>query len=393
MMAAPVTGFDEAAWWRRVLPWWHVAMAATVVLTAVLTLTAGASPWVLAPLAGLAAADVVRGAPALGRRDVPLRATSYVVLAAVALACSARFHPAALFLLACLYPHAFAMFERVRAAVLAATGVTVAASLALADRGGWSGDAVGGSVVTAVINLTIALVLGLFVTSLVRESDRRADLLHQLTTAQAELAAAHHEAGVRAERDRLSREIHDTLAQGFTSILVLVRALDATLPREAGDAATQQLALLERTAQDNLAEARALVAASPPAELAGDGLPGALERVTDRAARECGVRAAFQLGGSPRSLPAAYDVVLLRVAQEALANVTRHARATTVDVTLTYDATTTLEVSDDGCGLGSTAAGVGYGLAGMRARVEAVGGTVAVNARDSGGTSVRVSLP
>ena len=151
-----------------------------------------------------------------------------------------------------------------------------------------------------------------------------------------------------------------------------------------------KLALLEETAQANLAEARALVAALPPADLHDGGLLGALRRATDRCARENGVPVDLSVRGTPRALASSYDVVLLRVAQEALANVVKHSRAQHVTLTMSYAATdASLEVRDDGVGLSSRDPG-GFGLAGMRQRVEEVGGELCVEAAPGGGTTVRV---
>jgi signal transduction histidine kinase len=217
-----------------------------------------------------------------------------------------------------------------------------------------------------------------------------------LTAAQLELAEAEHLAGVHAERERLAHEIHDTLAQGFTSIVVLARAIDAGLDT-AGltepSPLRDKLALLEETAQANLAEARALVAALPPADLHGGGLLAALRRAADRCARENGASTQVSVSGTPRALPAAYDVVLMRVAQEALANVAKHSHAQHVTLTMNYaESGTSLAVRDDGVGFTDVAPG-GFGLAGMRQRVEQVGGQLCVEATPGAGTTVRVVLP
>jgi signal transduction histidine kinase len=294
-------------------------------------------------------------------------------------------------LLICLYPQCFAILGRFGWAAASAVGITVAGYAANAAREGWTRSAVTGSGVSGLINVSLALAIGLFVDRLLRESDRRAKLVAALTAAQEELADAHHQAGVQAERDRLAREIHDTLAQGFTSIVMLARAIEADLDQD--NPVRDKLAVLEETAQANLAEARALVAALPPADLHDGGLLGALRRVTDRCARENGVPAELTVYGTPRALASSYDVVFLRVAQEALANVGKHSRAKHVTMTMRYGVPeTSLEVRDDGVGLRSEESG-GFGLAGMRQRVEEAGGQLCVEATPGGGTTVRVVLP
>jgi signal transduction histidine kinase len=200
---------------------------------------------------------------------------------------------------------------------------------------------------------------------------------------------------VHAERERLAREIHDTLAQGFTSVVVLARAIDASLDSAGVDEHSDvrdKLTLLEETARANLAEARSLVASSPPADLHVGGLLGALRRATDRCARENGVPADLAVCGPPRALASSYDVVFLRVAQEALANVGKHSRAARhADDDLRHTGTS-LEVRDDGVGLAPRVP-AGFGLAGMRQRVEEAGGQLCVEGAPGGGTTVRVVLP
>ena len=384
---------DPAAttgWWQRMVPWWHGAFAATLTVTAAVTLPLGAPLVVVVPLLLLAVAYVTLGVPAL-RRDAQVHGAGYAGVAAVLLAWTVDLHPAGLLLLICLYPQCFAMLNPFRRAALAAVALTVAGYAANAERDGWTRSAVISTIVSGLINVTVALAIGLFVDRLLRESDRRATLVTALTAAQQELADAQHLAGVHAERERLAREIHDTLAQGFTSIVMLARAIEVGL--EAHSDVRDKLALLEETAQANLAEARALVAALPPADLHAGGLLGALRRATDRCARENGVPAELSVHGTPRTLASSYDVVLLRIAQEALANVAKHSRAQHVTVTMTYGATgASLEVRDDGVGMSSRVPG-GFGLSGMRQRVEEAGGQLCVEATAGGGTTVGVVLP
>lgn len=141
------------------------------------------------------------------------------------------------------------------------------------------------------------------------------------------LSAAH---GALAERERLAREIHDTLAQGFTSLLMLVQAVEAELDSDLPQA-RRHLALMDETARRNLAEARALVAGGAPADLAGASLPDALARL---AARH---EAPLDVTGPVRTLPAGIEVVTLRSCQEALTNARRHTGSSAaVHVALAY---------------------------------------------------------
>ena len=147
-----------------------------------------------------------------------------------------------------------------------------------------------------------------------------------------------------AERERLAAEIHDTLAQGFTSILMLLQAAEPRIGNDPGEA-RRQVGLAVRTARENLAEARALVAAVPPAALGDSSLDEAVRRLTDRLGEELDVDTECVVSGSPRRLEARSEVVLLRAAQEGLANVRKHAKATHVGIELDYgDTVVRLEI-------------------------------------------------
>ncbi|HUN31555.1 MAG TPA: sensor histidine kinase [Trebonia sp.] len=228
-----------------------------------------------------------------------------------------------------------------------------------------------------------------WVTRIIEQSAERAEIIDQLEATRAQLATAQHEAGRMAERQRLAADIHDTLAQGFASIVMLIQAAQANLDGSRPQAASH-LDTAERTARENLAEARALVAGLTPAMLDGGTLPDALRRLCDAS----GVDTTFGLTGEPAVLPMATEVVLLRVGQEALSNVRKHARARSVTVQLSYDPlTVALEVSDDGQGFDPAGVDGGFGLRGMRSRVAEVGGTLTVDSQPGRGTQVSVAVP
>ncbi len=234
-----------------------------------------------------------------------------------------------------------------------------------------------------------SLFYGGWVSRIINQSAERAAIIDQLAATRAELAAAQHEAGRMAERQRLAADIHDTLAQGFTSILMLIQAAQSDLggshPQAAG-----HLDLAARTARENLAEARVLVADLTPRHLDGSTLAAALGRLAEAP----GIDATFDLSGAPRALPMATEVVLLRVCQEALANVRNHARARSAAVRLGYcPDTVSLEISDDGAGFDPARAGAGFGLSGMRTRVTEAGGTLTVSSSPGAGTTVRATVP
>ncbi|MEU1481814.1 sensor histidine kinase [Streptomyces sp. NPDC001668] len=240
----------------------------------------------------------------------------------------------------------------------------------------------------AVVTLIFSVALGSWIIRIIEQSQDRAALIAELDASRHEvsrLSAAH---GAQAERERMAREIHDTLAQGFTSVLMLIQAVEAELDHDVPQA-RRHLALMDETARLNLAEARALVADGTPADLDGSSLPDALGRLADRHA------ARLEVTGAVRPLPAGPEVVALRSCQEALTNCRKHAGGSAVvGIGLTYaDASLTLSVRDDGHGFDPAAVHDGYGLAGLRARAAEVGGTVRVDSAPGGGTTVTVRLP
>jgi len=233
-----------------------------------------------------------------------------------------------------------------------------------------------------------------YVSTIIRQSRERQRLIDELRTTQAELAEAERQAGVLEERQRLARDIHDTLTQGFASIVMLLEATEASL--EHGHHAHGNITRALRSARDNLAESRRLVWALRPEVLAEAPLSVALDGLARRLSEETGIHAATVVTGTVRPLDVQQETTLLRAAQESLANVRRHARATAVTLTLSYmDDVTVLDVHDDGVGFAAPpgAAGRGVGLRAMRERVEGVGGTASIESVPGEGTTVVVSIP
>ncbi|HZE31617.1 MAG TPA: sensor histidine kinase [Actinoallomurus sp.] len=247
-------------------------------------------------------------------------------------------------------------------------------------------------VLWTVVTIAFSVFFGLWVERIIKQSTERRELIQQLEATRAKLSEVSREAGVMAERERLAAEIHDTLAQGFTSILMLLQAAEPRLADDPGEA-RRQIGLAVRTARENLAEARALVAAVPPAALGESSLDEAVRRLAGRLGEELDLDTECVVSGEPRRLAARSEVVLLRAAQEGLANVRRHAKAGSVAVTLDYGATAVrLEVRDDGTGFDPETAG-GFGLRGMRERAAQVGGTLDVRSVPGAGSSITVEVP
>ncbi|MFI9719965.1 sensor histidine kinase [Streptomyces sp. NPDC052396] len=268
-------------------------------------------------------------------------------------------------------------------AIAAATGAVIAVQAA------GPGGLTTAKVIGPVAGAGVAILTAYGYAALYRESSRRQLLIDDLMRTRDELAAAQREAGRLAERQRLAREIHDTLAQGLSSIVLLARAGEGAEGAEGGPAG-ERLREIGRTAADNLAEARRFVADLTPPALERAPLPEALRRVTERTLPG----AAFRLDGDPRPLPVRTEVALLRLTQEALANVARHARAEHAAVTLAFHRDQiTLDVYDDGVGFTPGTVTGRFGLHGMRERIAELGGTLSVESAPGEGTAVAAVLP
>ncbi|MEO6791347.1 MAG: sensor histidine kinase [Ornithinibacter sp.] len=293
-----------------------------------------------------------------------------------------------------------------RPAGLAAVALTTAAAVAgfAWHRETFTAAMVIGPVLGAAV--AIATVFGYQAVRV--ESEQRRRLIVELDRTRAELATAQHRSGVLDERERLAREIHDTLAQGLSSIQLLLRAAGRSLDPERGVDPVRAAGLVEQArqaAQDDLLEARRVVRALAPADLEESTLAAALERVCDTASARTGMAVTFHLVGQAPDLATPVEVALLRIAQGALGNTAQHSGATRADVTLTcMDAEVTLDVVDDGRGFdppslfrdhteqsGQGATG-GFGLRSMRTRAADVGGVLSVESRVGGGTAISVRV-
>ncbi|GAB3464131.1 sensor histidine kinase [Streptomonospora sediminis] len=271
-----------------------------------------------------------------------------------------------------------------------------------------------------------------------RETIRENEGLH------AQLLVQAREAGAHDERERMAREIHDTLAQGFVGIITQLQAAERAADRAGGAAGSTaegtgaaagaggstdaaecdraqwrlRVANAVRLARDNLAEARRSVHALGPAPLEAAPLPEALSGLAAEWSRLNGVRADFTATGPVRPLHGEVEAVLLRTVQESLANVARHAGATRVGVTLSYmEDLVVLDVRDDGAGFeaasdtrpapvpeppaeppagrtpGSCGAHGGFGLTSMRQRVTRLAGILEIESEPGAGTAVSAAVP
>ncbi|SFN16122.1 MULTISPECIES: sensor histidine kinase [Actinomadura] len=367
--------------WLRSYPFWDAYFAMVLVGTIAATAADGAPPGRRAAaillLVLLSLAYVAIGRKALRSQEVPRPGCK---IYAVALIC--MFVPATLLApvtatgLSALAPQVYMMYGTARGLALMLVLLSGPVGLALAE----SGASRAMTVVIVAGGVACSVLLAVFIGRLGRQNRERLRLIEELDRTRGELAEVSREAGVLAERERLARDIHDTIAQGFTSIVMLLQAA------EADTGPNRHLELAVRTARENLAETRGLVAALAPPALDGGSLVEALRRM----AGDFDLPADLVVEGEPRPLDAV-EVVLLRVAQEALANVRKHSGAGSVMIMLEYGGTVRLTVADDGRGFDPERAGRGFGLRGMRSRVEQAGGTFTVNGAD--GTRVEAEVP
>jgi signal transduction histidine kinase len=228
------------------------------------------------------------------------------------------------------------------------------------------------------------------------EANRRLEeSLRENAGLHAQLVTQAREAGVLDERQRMAREIHDTLAQGLTGIITQLEAA-----AQDGAEAQRHVDAASRLARESLSEARRSVQALQPEPLEAALLPDALAEVAQRWSSLHGVAASVTTTGAPRSLRPEIEGTLLRTAQEALANVAKHADATRVGLTLSYIGdVVSLDVRDDGVGFdphvrnGHGSAEGGFGLTAMRQRVQSIAGTLEIESEPGGGTAVSASVP
>ncbi|MEU8638203.1 sensor histidine kinase [Amycolatopsis sp. NPDC048633] len=325
------------------------------------------------------------------RDDGHLKQRWTLALVVVALVAVAMFaNTTASFILFMVCPLLFSTLEFRPAAVLTTLAILLSPLSAIAVDG-LRGPALHILLPMTAILVVFGILSGKFILHVIEESRARADLIDRLEASQAEVARLSREAGTATERERLAREIHDTLAQGFTSIVTLAEAIKSELDTDPA-AARRHVELAARTARENLAEARTMVAALAPDDLSAGSLVDAVRRQAGRLADETGVSVKYEVDDALPAIGMAGEVVLLRGAQEALNNVRRHAAASSVSVRLSVvDDAVRLSVRDDGAGFDPDGVS-GFGLRGMRSRAEQVGGTLSVRSGPSG-TELTLEVP
>jgi signal transduction histidine kinase len=289
-------------------------------------------------------------------------------------------------------------------------GVAVTAFLSASGQaGGLPPPDVSPVLYLGLIGINLVVAGAMFALSMVlnAQNERRKQMVAELSeanrkleSAMAENAGLHallvtqaREAGVLDERQRLAQEIHDTLAQGLTGIITQLSAADTAT----GPDRQQHLQTAARLARESLSEARRSVQALRPEPLERAQLPEALAGVVESWSEVNAVPAQAVTTGTARPVHPEVEVTLLRAAQEALANVAKHAKASRVGVTLSYmEDMVTLDVRDDGAGFdpaGLPAGNEGFGLTAMRQRLSRIGGDLEIESEPGAGTAISARVP
>ena len=229
------------------------------------------------------------------------------------------------------------------------------------------------------------------------ESERRRDLIVELEATRAELAATERTAGALAERERLAREIHDALAQGFTRIVMLLETAAARL-RTGSAEARAPLDQALQTARDSLTEARRIVWALDPGASEPGALVASLQRLAERTRAGGITDIDVVVTGDTVPVDAGRELALLRTAQEAVSNALRHAEPHHITITLSFlGDTVILDVADDGCGfdpeLLTARSGGGFGLSSLTERARSAGGHLTIDSAPEQGTTISLVLP
>jgi signal transduction histidine kinase len=408
------------------MKWWHVGTGALVVLLLGLV---GWMPRLAPEMRLLAAGALVAFAvlyaawgQRLLRQDCP-RATGYLAASILVVAVGVFAEPNLLIMQCLLFPLIWVLSSSIRHAIVLNVVAAPLFVVAYATGLGGSGHLWIEGFFIEGLSLGFSIVLGLWINNIAELGRQKSQLYDELAAAQDQLAGLSRDAGAAAERERIARDIHDTIAQSVTGIVMLAqrgrREVDeASVAR--GPAVAETFETIESMGREALEEARALVATLAKLPDSDATLEQALRRVAERFGRETSLRVDVESDALP-PLPRELEVMLLRCAQEGLANVRKHARASAAVVSLRVeDGFVELRVDDDGRGYPAeaetrSAAGPengaetpnqtetetdidalsarGFGLAGMRERLALADGTLSIRTlRTPGGEPFGASL-
>jgi signal transduction histidine kinase len=238
--------------------------------------------------------------------------------------------------------------------------------------------------------LVISTIMGAFISSIIKQSIDRQRLIYELTKSRASLMRAEREAGRLNERQRLARDIHDTLAQHFTSIIMHLSAAK----HSNFETVQTQVQQAEESARDGLDEIRRIIWDMQPEQIEKASFIEAVEQLAARWSAENGVQVKMNVTGTPRSFTSSVETTLLRILQEAMHNISKHAQATKVNITFSYmEDLFVMDIADDGLGFEPSKIKGGFGMTTMRERAEELRGTLTIESEQGIGTAIAVSIP
>ena len=389
----------ENSVWIHGMKWWHIGFYVALGVVVLVVLNGEPNPTIKAvTLSALAVLAAVY--PFLTRQQHlgTWRPLVYVVLLILVVGFLAFLPGSGAVLLFVAFPQIWMFSSSARAGLISTAAICVAVATGQLVRFSGSPEDLLGIGLQAGLSFLASTMLGLWIYKIIDQSEDRAQLLAELEAARTELQLADQRQGAMAERERMSREIHDTLAQGFTSVVMLSEAALAQLRSnrldddDAHDLGAR-LEAINATARDNLQEARSLIASTGPSQLQGGDLLGALDRLAT-AATTAGCDTSASLPDKLPHLTSNQQIALLRSAQEALTNVRRHASASQSRLELTHSGPTLiLTVSDDGEGFDPNLDTSGYGLKSISARLSEIGGTLSVSSAIGQGTTLHMVVP
>jgi signal transduction histidine kinase len=365
-------------------------------------------------LAFCAVALFVAGWFALGARSERGGVATIVFVAIIAAASGAgtASYPSFAIIQCIAYPLIWTHVHGLRKAIIGNITLSIAVAIGFVFSLGTSPSAVVQTVVTSAISLAFSLAIGFWFSRIYQLVHERDELIVTLNAARDELATVSRDAGAAAERERLSRELHDTIAQELTGLVMTAERGRRELAIGDTAAAQELLAILEDAARSALSETRALVASGTAKGVDAAGLSIALGRLAERFSRDTGIAVSVS-ADAELAIDRDQEVVLLRCAQEALANVRKHASARMVTITLTHATVSTVStvspvspdstgrirlcVTDDGTGFDVTkfdvdSAHAGFGLTGMRERLALASGSLEIVSSHGAGTTLSATV-
>ncbi|MBN2501320.1 MAG: sensor histidine kinase [Anaerolineales bacterium] len=229
-----------------------------------------------------------------------------------------------------------------------------------------------------------------FISKLIAQSIERKNLIEELAETRASLLNAEREAGILTERQRVSREFHDSIAQHFTSVIMQLNAARLGDSKES----INHIGRAEQSARDGLEETRRIIQDMQPRILEESSLIESIEHLADGLTRDKDINVNTMVTGEVVPLDPDKEKALLRIVQEALQNIGKHARANSVTITISFMADNlTLDIADDGVGFISDRVHAGYGLNNIMERTQEMEGKFDLESAPGQGTKIAVSIP